>query len=320
MLFVPTLIPGRSLGTVRRRASGYRAHASAADLIRVRPGVFVDEEEWRRARPEARVVARARALTMTSSDAPVVSHESAAAIHGLPLLNPHPTHVHISLDDDRPGAARGTIRHRAALRDGEVVEIDGIRTTSLPRTLADVARTAEFECAVVIADAALRRVGGARPGVEHPARATAFRNQVLEIAARSAHGLSRAQRVIRFADGRAHSPGESLSRIRLIELGFRRIVLQERVAAPQGGDYWVDFAVGGDDAVWLGEFDGEIKYVDPDLLDGQPARRIIDREKQREDWIRGVRQCPLVRWGWQHLSAPDALAARLRAFGIRPPR
>ena len=90
MLFVPTLIPGRSLGTVRRRASGYRAHASAADLIRVRPGVFVDEEEWRRARPEARVVARARALTMTSSDAPVVSHESAAAIHGLPLLNPHP--------------------------------------------------------------------------------------------------------------------------------------------------------------------------------------------------------------------------------------
>ena len=319
MRFIPTLLTTDDLGTVRRRASGYHSAAAAGALVRVRPGVFADEGEWTRARPEGRVIARARALTLTSADAPVISHESAAAMHGLPLFRPHPTHLHISLGEDRPGRALATIRHRARLRDDEVIEINGSRVTSLARTVADVARTADFEQAVVIADAALRRIGGARPAPEHPARAEEFRREVLTIAARSAHGFSRARRVMRFADGRAHLPGESISRIRLIELGFRRIVLQERVSAPDGRDYWVDFAVGGGEEAWLGEFDGGIKYTDPDILRGRAPRQVIDEEKQREDWIRGIRQCAFVRWGWSDIASPDALAARLRAFGIRPP-
>lgn len=320
MLFAPVLLTAADLGTVRRRATGYRSSAVDATLIRVRPGVFVREDDWRRAQPEAQVVARARALTLASALPPVVSHESAAAVHGLPLFRAHPTHVHISLDDDRPGAPTATIRHRSQLREGEVVEIDGIHVTSLVRTVADVARTAGFEQAVVIADAALRQVAGARPEPEDPTAAAAFRAAVRAIADRSAHGSWRAARVLRFADGRAQLPGESISRIRLVELGFRRIVLQEPVPGPNGSEYWVDFAIGRGADAWLGEFDGRLKYEDAAMLGGRAAGTVLHREKQREDWIRGVRQRPLARWGWSHIASPDALATRLRAFGIHPPR
>ncbi|UWF76904.1 hypothetical protein [Microbacterium neungamense] len=317
---MPALLRGTDLGAVRRRAAAYRSSAVDGDLVRVRPGVYARDEEWRRARPEGRVVARARALIMGASAEPVLSHETAAAVHGFPLFRPHATKVHVSLEPCRPGAARGTIRHRAQLRDEDIVIVDGLRVTSMVRTVADVARTASFEQAVVVADAALRRVAGERPDRYDEVRAAEFRREVMSVAERSAHGVARASRVLAFADGRAQLPGESISRIRLTELGFRGISLQLPVPGPHGESYLVDFAVGEGRAGWLGEFDGRIKYADADLRSGRSVESVVDDEKRREDWIRGVRQQPMARWGWPHIDTADLLGARLRAFGIRPPR
>ncbi len=210
------------------------------------------------------------------------------------------------------------MRHRGELSDEDVVEIDGLRVTSLARTVADVARTATFEQAATVADAALRTQFVSGPGSYDLDGAQAFRESVTQIAGRSAHGQTRARRVLAFADGRAQLPGESISRIRLRELGFRTIELQVAVPGPHGKTFYVDSGL--EDVVAFGEFDGAIKYVDGQLLDGRTSSQTLDEEKQREDWIRGTTQRRYARWGWPHLATASELGARLEAFGIRPVR
>lgn len=322
MLLIPSLLRADELGAVLRRGDSYRSSALDLELVRVRPGVYAPVPEWDAARPEARAVARARALVLTSSTPPpVISHETAAAAHALPLYRPDRSRVHLSLDERRPGAAVGTIRHRAAdLRPGEVVEIGGLVVTSLTRTIADVARTATFEQAVVIADAALRKVALLSANEYDSERAAQFCDEARVIAARSAHGVRRAERVLAFADGRAQLPGESISRIRLNELGFRRIRLQVAFPGPHGRMYYADFVCDEPGEGWLGEFDGKVKYADEGMRAGRTADVVFDDEKQREDWLRGVSQRPMARWGWSHLDTAMTLGRRLWAFGIRPPR
>lgn len=86
--------------------------------------------------------------------------------------------------------------------------------------------------------------------------------------------------------------------------------------APNSTDYYVDFGLRAEEA--FGEFDGSMKYVDGRLLDGRTTAEVFDREKQREDWIRGRTQWRYVRWGWPHLSTPASLGDRLAAFGVYP--
>ncbi|GAA5148157.1 hypothetical protein GCM10025768_09400 [Microbacterium pseudoresistens] len=52
---------------------------------------------------------------------------------------------------------------------------------------------------------------------------------------------------------------------------------------------------------------------------GRSPDEVFHEEKRREDWIRGVEQRPLARWGWTHLTDAATLARRLAAFRIRPP-
>jgi len=293
-----------------------RTRLADGSLIKIRPGIYVSGDEWRDARPEVQVLARARALDLASSERPVFTHETAAALHRLPLYRPDRARVHVTLPPERPGAAVGVVRHRGALPDEEIAEIDGHLCTTLPRTVADVARTATFEQAVTVADAALRLIASHGPGAYDVDEASAFCEDVRRIARRSAHGVARAERVLRFADGRAQLPGESISRIRLAQLGFSDLELQVPVDAPGGGSYYVDFGIDGRRV--LGEFDGAMKYVDGRMLDGRTTAEAFDREKRREDWIRARTGVPLVRWGWTDVATAATLGARLAAFGIRP--
>lgn len=114
-------------------------------LVRLRPDVYVDGGGWAASPPEERIIARARGLHVISSTPPVFSHETAAAIRGLPLFRPDRERVHVIAAEKRPGAASAVIRHRGTIADGDVEEVDGLLCTTLARTVADVARTASFE-------------------------------------------------------------------------------------------------------------------------------------------------------------------------------
>ncbi|MBD7957257.1 hypothetical protein H9651_06375 [Microbacterium sp. Sa4CUA7] len=302
-----------------RGLSGRQIAASAAGgtLVRLRRGLYVHTGDWRTAHPEGRIVARAHALAAVSATRPVFAYETALALHRQPLYRARDDRVHVITEDGRPGAAHGVVRHRGDV-GSDVVEVDGLLCTSLPRSVADMARTATFEQAVASADAALHTLFAPRDGSYDVAGAAEFRAGLLQIVRDSAHGIRRAERVVEFADGRAHLPGETISRIRLVELGFHRIRLQVAVPSPSGGSFFVDLAL--DDADAFGEFDGSIKYTDGRMLDGRSRAEVFDAEKQREDWIRGTTQRRYARWGWSHLTTAAVLGERLAAFGILPPR
>lgn len=280
-------------------------------LVRLRPGVYAHAHEVAALTAEGRAVLRVRALHATARRPSVASHLTAAALHGLPLWQAPGDAVHVTIDEPRSRTGAGAVRHRGPLPDEHVVVRHGIPCTSLARTVSDVARTMSFETAVCVADAALRTVAGEGGGRVDPQRGEQLRDDALRIARTFAHGCSRAERALSFADARAQLPGESISRIRLHQLGFRSIRLQVRVAAPRGS-YYVDFAL--DDADAFGECDGRGKY-----RTAETVRRVLDEEKQREDWIRGTTGRRIVRWGFADIADARTLATRLSVFGVAPP-
>jgi len=296
---------------------GLDARLRAGLLTRVRPGVYVDTGRTAGFHPEQWMVVRARALALMCRDAPVFSHQTAAALHGLPVPPFAADRVHIILDERRPGAVASAGRHRGELGSNEVTERHGLRMTILARTMADVARTSPFEDAVCSLDGALRHAASRQNGLYDEDAANTVRAASLAISKRSAHGRAKAARALAFADGRAQLPGESISRIRLTELGFRKLRLQVPVRTPNGGSSFVDFGI--EDVKTWGEFDGRGKYLDDGLRGGRTPADVVLAEKQREDWIRGVTGRPLIRWGWPHLRDAATLAARLRAFHISVP-
>lgn len=294
-------------------------------LHRVRRGWYADPS-WESLRPEERHRALIRAVDQDTGGTAVFSHVSAAVLHRVPLYRAGRwlDRAHMTTDAPRRiSSAPDVFRHRLPLPAGDVTEIDGIRCTSLARTVFDVIRMLPDEGAVTAADAGERaRVLGEAEtwaGAEWDADAAErWRGELAQRIddAPGARGIRRARWVAPFGDGRAQLPGESVSRLQLHRLGFAPPRLQVEIAGPRGRRYFTDFAF--DDFRTFGEFDGEGKYRDERMRAGRAVADVLLAEKRREDWIRGVTGWGLVRWGWEHCTTPGALARRLAAFGIRP--
>jgi len=294
--------------------------ARSGRLRLVRRGWYLPGDEWRELWPEGRHLAHVLAVTRDAQGGAVVSHASAAVLWGLPLYRWTVPRVHLTVaSSPRTSSGRDVMRHVAPLDPVDVVVRHGIACTSLRRTVFDIARQATPEAAVACADAAERMVTSRGREWDLDAR-DSWRRSLAELVdgAVGARGIRQARRVLSFADGRAQLPGESVSRLQLVRLGFATPDLQVPVPDPMGGCYYVDFALR--DVRALGEFDGKAKYADEALRRGMPLDAVLLAEKQREDVIRGVTQWRLARWGDEHCATPAKLAARLAAFGIRPPR
>jgi hypothetical protein len=231
----------------------------------------------------------------------VVSHLSAAVLHGLPVFADQLARVQVT----RPGRGGGKSRsvtsiYTAPLDDSEIVDVAGVRTTSLARTVVDTSRTLPFDQAVMVADAALSR--GLAPEALDECLKGSMRRP----------GMPNARRVAHFADARSESPGESLSRVALHTVGVPAPSLQHEIFDSSGQ------LVGRSDFCWeehrtLGEFDGRVKYGRL-LKPGQSLEDVLFREKLREDALRDL-GWEIVRWIWADLKRPQVIAERLeRAF------
>ncbi|CDJ98852.1 conserved hypothetical protein [Microbacterium sp. C448] len=280
-------------------------------FVRVRRGIFAQGKGWSELRAEGRMVVVARAWQMSAGIEPVFSHITAAALHGLPLFRTGPHRVHTVIPEPRKGSAPGVIRHRGATDVG-LTTVRGLVVTDVARTIADTARAFSAETSVIVADAALRAVSTDHeyPGVE------LLRARAREVAASLPRGSARSQRVIEFADPRAQLPGESVSRLYLVRLGFAVPRLQVMVVGPNGRRFFVDFGLADVNA--FGEFDGDAKYTDAAYLGGRTTQQALLDEKWREDWIRGTTQWRFGRWGSAHLGSHLVLGTRLAQFGIVP--
>lgn len=291
----------------------------AGELQPVRRGWYIAATDAAQLWPEGRHLAHVLAVTRDSGGEATVSHASAAVVWDLPLYRHQSSRVHVTTDTSRRiSSGPDVMRHTAPLPSTDIVIRHGIRTTSLARTVFDLVRTLPAETAVACADAAERMM--ALRGREWDEDAvSAWRRGMDEriSQASGARGVTQARWVTAFADGRAQLPGESVSRLQLVRLGFNTPRLQVPVAGPAGRTYFVD--LGLDDVGAFGEFDGKGKYLDEAMRRGIPLERVLLEEKQREDWIRGTTQRRFARWGDEHIGTTRVLAARLASFHIAPP-
>jgi len=231
----------------------------------------------------------------------VLSHGSAAVLHGLPVWPDQLTQVHITRNRAGGGRRRRYVHvHGLPLDPGDTVSVDGLMVTSLARTVVDLACCNSFARAVAVGDAALRRGLTDRVLVDQ-----------MERAGRRT-GVVAARRVAAFIDRRSESPGESESRAVLQEQGVPRPELQYVVHDRHGG-FVARTDFGWPELRTLGEFDGRVKYGRA-LRVGQDLEQVLFDEKVRED---ALRDCgwQVVRWTSPDLRQPQALVARLtRAF------
>lgn len=320
---VPELSPlVRSRSRLREDGWTDRAITGAVgrgDLVVLRRGAFIEAGDAEQLWPEGRHLAHVIAVARDSRGGAVASHESAAVLWDLPLYRHRPDRVHLTTPAPaRISSGPDVRRHVAPLRAEDVVLRCGIRCTSLARTVFDVIRTVPLETAIACADAAERQM--ALRGREWDQDAVLAWREGMQrrlVDSDGARGVRQARWVADFSDGRAQLPGESVSRLRLVRLGFARPRLQVPVPAPNGRRFFVDFGL--EDARTFGEFDGQGKYTDEAMRRGIPLQQVLLDEKRREDWIRGTTQWRFVRWEDEHIVSATALGRRLASFGIRPP-
>lgn len=229
----------------------------------------------------------------------VVSHVSAAALHGLPLWRVPVGRVHITRRPPARSDSGARLRsHVARLPEEDVEEVAGLPVTTVARTVVDLARWLPYAPALAIADAALFSETSTRADM----------SRVLDASA-GTRGSRAAARVVASADQRSESVGESRSRALMIEHGLPVPDLQVEVSTA-GGVF-----VGRTDFGWrehrlLGEFDGRIKYGRL-LRPGQSPGDAVFEEKRREDALR-AEAYGVVRWVWRDLDQPVRWAADLR--------
>ncbi|WP_157157203.1 hypothetical protein [Diaminobutyricimonas sp. LJ205] len=277
---------------------------------RVARGVYTDTARWTAFSPRQQYLARVLAIADTRHNRPVISHWSAAALHGLPALGGWPATVHITTAPTSTARSRGgVVKHALALGDADVVEIDGMLVTSLERTIVDIAVAATFMTAVVMADHALL--------VDRFARTPPLTTKAELIAAWDSRlpfkGHRRAELVLEFAETKSHTPIESVSRVNMFVIGCPRPELQ----VPH---YDHDGFVGDPDFTWkayrmLGEADGDRKYLDEAYRSGRTVEEVLRDEKIREDRLRALGN-GMSRWRWKVARDPGLLRRHLLAAGL----
>jgi hypothetical protein len=234
----------------------------------VRRGVYMQRTVWesldRYAGPQ---LARAWAAHVTIGVEHVMSHDSAAHAWGLPVVLARADLVHIT----RPGVwgsrTEHGVKHHLAMRPPAVERVDGLPVTGLARTAMDLAREHGYLCGVAAADRAMRW-GVIRDD---------FDDVVVDM--RSWPGVTQCRRAARAADPGADTPGETLTRLMVAELGLGRPETQFPVPTHKG-IAWCDLRIGRH----IVEFDGRRKYRD--VTRGgdaeRPADEVLWDEKVRE--------------------------------------
>ncbi|MDI9916192.1 hypothetical protein [Rhodococcus sp. IEGM 1379] len=271
-----------------------RRTCSNGEWTRIHRGAYVSRAQLSDLAVHERHRVRVRAVANAAHVGSIVSHTSAAVIHGFELWNTPLDRVHLSRNR-RGGSRQSPDRHvhSAQFADDEVTTVDGLAVTTPGRTVVDLARSLPFEQALVAGNSALRRtpvgideIKGTLSRVpRHPLHRHAF------------HAVSS-------MDARIESVGESRS---------LALFVRERLPIPQPqvqiGNARVDF-------LWrehrtIGEFDGRVKYGRL-VPAGRSAEDVLWEEKLREDRLREA-GWQVARWTWADLSTPSLVARRITA-------
>ncbi|WP_374946590.1 hypothetical protein [Agreia sp.] len=300
------LVFARDLARTGNNPNALTRAVRRSELARIAPGSYMSRQHWDALNEIQRTVQRARAASERWKSAPVFSHWTAAAIHGMPLIGAWPARLHVIIDCTSSVRSRGEIvRHAIGVDADDVVLIDGMIVTSVARTVLDLAVDATFMSAVTAADFALCHKREAR--IEKSELGEVWQNRV------PFRGHVRSRRVLDFASHLAESPLESGSRVNMHLLGFPPPELQVEWRDYRGLIGYSDFFWGAFNRV--GEADGRAKYFDDEMARGKSLKQILFDEKVREDRVRALGP-GFSRWDWDIGMNPRKLKPFLLAGGL----
>jgi hypothetical protein len=269
------------------------------EWVAVRRGVYTPRAHWESldkyvGRPRLEVLAASLAMRTPH----LISHDSAAYLLGLPILEARPRLVHVT----RFGVLgsrteHGVKHHKAPFRPDQIVFAYNRPVLDLSRTVADIAREHGDRHGVVAACSALRQ-GVSRKSLEQAAEPMSYWRHVTAV-----------RRSIGWADRRCENAGEALTMLLLKQLGLGPVEPQFGLQE-DGRVAWVDLRIGRH----LIEFDGRHKYQRIEAggyADASPDE-IIWREKKRQDWLCGFKLgMSRVVWSEVQPDAWDATGRRL---------
>ena len=237
----------------------------------------------------------ARAAFLQHSSEVALSHISAAAIYGFPLVAVDLQNVHISAIEHRiRGGRRNRVHtHVSPLNRAEIVHQGELAVTTPLRTVVDCALMLPLDSALVIADFALH---SGLISMEQ------LRTAVSQLPRRA--GIAIARSVAAFGDPLAESPGETRTRLIIVQGGYE-VDSQVEILDDQG------FLLGRVDLHLrehpvVIEFDGRMKYG----MNGDVERAHWE-EKRRHDRIEETGRV-VVRVVWEELAAPTRVLAKVQ--------
>ncbi|MFI7496862.1 DUF559 domain-containing protein [Kocuria sp. M4R2S49] len=301
-VFPPRLLTLADLQTMGVSSTGAQRLVRAGALHRVAHGVYAGSAWWHALDDRDRTVQRHVAVARTAVAPPVFCRDSAALLHGWRLLrDPGAPQVLHGPGLGTRSTDRAAHHHSGRLPDDDVAERNGLLLTTPQRTALDCARFLPLGAAVVVLDQAL--AAGVDPG-----------GLTARLARLPGHrGVRRARNALDLADPLSESPGESLTRIVLLQSALPPFVSQPTIRTCRGV-YRADFA-------WLEarvvlEFDGRVKY----FLD-TPTGEVLYAERRRELALVGA-GWTVLRTDWETVTRkPEQLVARLHlALRGRVPR
>lgn len=260
------------------------------EVVRVRRDAYVLGEPWSEASPEQRLMLRTRAVLAARPD-DIASHQSALALHGLPLHGLDLVTVDVLSAVSRVRLASG-LRTHARSPDQHHVVADGYRCVDIATAIAQVLVRSGLVAAMVPLDSALHR---GRCSLEEVSIALDARCTSIRLRARG-------DQLVKRADPACESVGETRTRLMLTDHGLR--VRSQVEVCDEAGVFVgkVDLLVGERVIV---EFDGAVKY------DGIEGRAALVAEKRREDALRALGYV-VVRVTWADLASPARVIAQIR--------
>jgi len=269
------------------------------DWTRVRHGAYCFFDTWHSATDLEQHLIRARAELRIQPGAVALSHTTSLIAQGIDVWGADLSRVHLTRLDAGPSRRTPTaVHHRGRLGEEDLVLSNGLLMTRPGRAVLESSTVLSVESSLVSTDAALhmRLVDLEELQQEH--------RSFLDWP-----GIQRLQLVLRLADGRSESPGETRSRYLCWTQNLPRPELQFEVY-----DEWGNL-VGVTDFAWpehglLGEFDGKQKYGRL-LRPGQDPGDVVFAEKRREDRLREITKWQMIRLVWADLYDPRRTGGRI---------
>jgi len=270
-------------------------------LCRIRQGAYTIPARWRAASDVERHRLTCVAVSRQLGGHVALSHTSSLVTQRVATWGADLSRVHVTRLDGGVGRFdAGIVHHEGRIDSSDLVMTDsGILVSRPARAAIEHASISTVESGLVSADYLLHAKLS-----DDDDLARTFTSM--------GHwpGTQHVHMVVRLADARSESPGETRSRYLFWRHGLPAPRLQFEVYGANG------ILIGVCDFAWpehglLGEFDGRVKYGRLLKSDQKPGD-VVFAEKRREDRLREITQWSMVRIIGSDLATPAQTAARVR--------